>query len=90
MESEGEMNQEPEKLAKYLGPKPWQDCTDAEKIERLRDELDGWRRECARLRSRLTLMEQHQHGATGAVLVDLQQADHAARQEYGCASINTL
>ena len=74
----------------YLGPKPWKDCTDAEKIERLRDELDGWRRACAQLRDRVDLLEAHQHSADGKLMVDLKQADQIHRMQSSCASINTL
>ena len=80
----------PPDMVKWIGPKPWAEVSTDEKLERLRTELDAWRRECGRLRARINLLEHHQHSFAGAVRVDLQQADHCARQEYSCASLNTL
>ncbi len=73
----------------WLGPKPWKDCTDSEKIERLRSELDGWRRVCAELRERLQLFETHTHGTDGKLLVSLEQADRQMRMGQG-QTYNTL
>lgn len=73
----------------HLGPKPWKDCTDSEKIERLRNELDGWRRVCNGLRERLQLFESHSHGTDGKLLVSLEQAYRQMRMGQ-CASFNTL
>jgi len=74
----------------YFGPKPWKDCTDSEKIERLRDELDGWRRACAHLRGRVDILEAHQHAPDGKLLIDLQQSERIHQMNTACASINTL
>ncbi len=74
----------------YLGPKPWKDCTDSEKIERLRTELDGWRRVCAELRERMQLFETHTHGTDGKLLVSLEQADRQMRMNQCASSYNTL
>lgn len=74
----------------YLGLKPWDLCTDTEKIERLRSELDGWRRVCAELRERLQLIETHVHGPDGKLLVSLEQADRQMRMNQCASSINKL
>jgi hypothetical protein len=74
----------------YLGPKKWADCSADEKLERLRSELDGWRRECARLRERVTVLEQHQHNAAGDMVVPVQGAANLLNQEASCGSINLL
>jgi hypothetical protein len=68
-----------------LGPVPWADCSDADKLERLRNELDGWRRECARLRDRIQLLETHRHGEGGALLVSLEQADRQMSMNQACS-----
>jgi len=74
----------------YLGPKPWAECTDSEKIDRLRNELDGWRRVCAELRERLQLFETHRHGDDGKLLVSLEQADRQMRMGQAVQAYNTL
>jgi hypothetical protein len=73
-----------------LGPAPWAECTDAEKIDRLKLELDGWRRACAELRGRVDLLESHQHAPDGKVMIDLQQADRVHRMNSCVGSFNTL
>lgn len=79
-----------ENTTQWLGPKPWTQCGDAEKIERLKVELDGWRRACAELRGRIDLLESHQHAADGKVMIDLQQADRVHRMNACASSFNTL
>lgn len=72
-----------------LGPKPWAECTADEKCDRLREQVEAWRGVCDRLRSRLALLEGHQHGATGAMLVSLDQVDRN-QMSQAQASYNTL
>lgn len=72
-----------------LGLKPWAECSADEKIERLREEITGWRRVCAELRERMQLFETHSHGTDGKLLVSLEQADRQARMNQ-CASYNNL
>ena len=73
----------------WVGLKPWAEITADEKIERLRQEMDGWRRECARLRDRLNLLENHRHGINNEIVVELKQVDRLSAQG-ACASFNTL
>lgn len=73
----------------YLGPKPWAECSADEKIERLRNEIDGWRRVCADLRERLQLFGTHTHGTDGKLLVSLEQADRQ-RSMNQASSLNML
>lgn len=56
-----------------LGPKPWSECTDAEKIERLKEQLTGWIRVCDTLRSQVETLERHQHDANGELVVKLRE-----------------
>lgn len=70
-----------------LGPKPWGECTDAEKIERLKDQLTAWIRVCDQLRSHIDTLEGHQHGANGEILVGLREQRLRAAQG-ACASWN--
>lgn len=81
---------EPEHEKQWLGPKPWAEVSVEEKLERLRQEMDGWRREVARLRGLVTLLQRHDHTGDGKVRVDLQEAENFFRTENSCASINTL
>ena len=74
----------------YLGPKPWAEISDSEKIERLRNELEGWRRVCAELRERLQLFETHTHGDNGKLLVSLEQADRQRSMNQCSSAFNTL
>lgn len=77
-------------VPQYLGPKPWGECSDAEKIERLRQEVEDWRRECGALRDRLDLLDAHQHAPNGVLLIDLVAAYRWHRMQTGVGSINTL
>jgi hypothetical protein len=74
----------------WIGPKPWDKCSDAEKIERLRQEVEDWRRVYAELRDRLDLLDTHQHGPNGVLVVDMQQAYRWHRALSGVGSINML
>lgn len=72
------------------GPKTWEQCSVDEKLERLRQEIDGWRRQCARLRESLSLFEGHQHGADGTILVSMTYASSHSQIEQAGQSYNLL
>ena len=71
-----------------LGPEPWDECTTDEKCDRLREQVEAWRGVCDRLRSRLALLEGHQHGSRGEMLVSIDQVDR--NQANQAATYNTL
>jgi hypothetical protein len=73
----------------HLGPKPWDACTADEKCDRLKEQVEAWRRVCDQLRSRLALLESHRHGTAGEMLVLLDQVDRN-QVNQACQSINTL
>lgn len=74
-----------------LGPIPWAECSVDEKLERLRNEINAWRSECARLREQLAVLQDHRHdNASGAVLVDLHRAEHALDQHRCAQAFNLL
>ena len=82
--NDGIMKQAPQGLSgARLGPKPWDECTDAEKIERLKEQMQGWIRACADLRDRLDALEGHEHNAKGEIVVNLR--DHRHRSAMGVA-----
>jgi|SRR5882762_4041734 len=64
----------------WNGPKKWENCTDAEKIERLRDEARKWQRICGQLLDRIATLEGHQHGANGEIMIQLHAANRAQMQ----------
>lgn len=70
-----------------LGPKPWAECTDAEKIERLKEQMLGWIRVCDQLRSQLDALEGHEHNAKGEIVVSLREQRLRAAQGQ-CSSWN--
>jgi hypothetical protein len=72
-----------------LGPKPWAECTADEKCDRLREQVEAWRRVCDQLRSRLSLLEGHRHGSAGEMLVLLDQVDRN-QMNQAMSSYNTL
>lgn len=80
----------PTNETKWLGPKPWAEISVDEKLERLRRELDDWRRECARLRGLVTLMQHHQHGANGTIQVGLMESENFFRMENAQGAFNML
>ena len=84
------MNEKHQTQGLRLGPAPWAECSADEKIERLRQEIDGWRRVCAELRERLQLFETHSHGVDGKLLVSLEQADRQARMNQCASAYNNL
>lgn len=64
----------------WNGPKKWDDCTDAEKLDRLRDEARKWQNICSQLLNRLATLEGHQHGANGEIMIQLHAANRAQMQ----------
>ena len=58
--------------------KKWEEQTDAEKIETLRNELRDYRyliTRIARLEESMHRMRQHEHGSKGEILVPISSAD---------------
>ena len=52
-----------------IGPKPWDECTQAEQIERLKEEARGWRTLYNGMQSRLSALERHQHAPGGGLVI---------------------
>ena len=71
----------------YLGPKPWDELTADERIELLRQELRAWRDFSSRLMERLSILEGHQHGNNGEILIQLHQAN---RTQGVCGTFDRL
>lgn len=69
----------------WLGPKPWAECTDAEKIERLKDQVTAWIRVCDQLRSHIDTLENHQHDSKGEIVVSLREQRLRAGQGVASA-----
>lgn len=76
--------------ATFTGPKAWDECSTEQKLERLRQEVEGWRRQCAYLRDRVMALESHRHGADGAIMITLEQADRIHQGMNVASSINML
>ena len=74
----------------WLGPRKFEDCSEKEKIERLRQEIKGWRRLYSELSGRLALLETHHHSAQGVLLVDLKQMDAFNRMNQCAQAYETL
>jgi hypothetical protein len=64
----------------WNGPKKWEECSDAEKIERLREECRKWQKISAALLDRVCTLEGHQHAGNGEILIQLHAANRAQMQ----------
>lgn len=57
-----------------LGPKPFGECSEAEQIARLVEEVKGWRNLFTRMQSQLSALEAHAHGPNGQLMIPLHNA----------------
>ena len=68
MDAMQQSQQNIEKLASR--EKYWEECSDAEKIERLRQSLADAHTHLSRMRETISILQRHQHGSKGELLID--------------------